>query len=380
MKKLRVVQLITDNREAFRDYGSPTPCFGTAPTALLQGFATVPDLEVHVVSCTQRPLHSPERLFSNVYFHSLLVPNLGWLKTGYQGCIRSARRLLQQLQPDLVHAQGTERDCALSGVWSGFPNLLTIHGNMRTIARVSGAKPWEFDWLAARLESIAIAQTEGVVCLTQYAANLLGKTRQRRWIVPNAAEAFWFETPRSPGRTILVAANIQPRKNQVTLINELAAVGGPGDCTLLFLGRIEPETKYGQEFMRLIRQYSWCQYGGFADRPTVQQHFAQARALVLPTLEDNCPMVVLEAMAAGMPVLANGVGGIPELIQHGHSGTLTNPADPEQLAAATKKVAAHPAEFESMARRAQEEARRRFHPSMIAARHIQIYRELLNTV
>jgi hypothetical protein len=51
------------------------------------------------------------------------------------GCIRATRRRLRTLQPDLVHGQGTERDCALSAIFSGFPNVVTIHGNMAELAR-----------------------------------------------------------------------------------------------------------------------------------------------------------------------------------------------------------------------------------------------------
>ena len=74
----------------------------------------LPDVEVHVVSCTQQPMKSPIKLAENIFFHSLLVPKIGWLRTGYQGCIRAVRKKLRAIQPDIVHGQGTERDCACS--------------------------------------------------------------------------------------------------------------------------------------------------------------------------------------------------------------------------------------------------------------------------
>ena len=96
---MKIALLITDDREPTRKYNCEMPWFGTAPTALLQGFAEMPDLEVHIVSCTQRPMKSPEKLAENIFFHSLHVPNIGWLRTGYQGCIRAARRKLRDIQP-----------------------------------------------------------------------------------------------------------------------------------------------------------------------------------------------------------------------------------------------------------------------------------------
>jgi glycosyltransferase involved in cell wall biosynthesis len=51
----------------------------------------------------------------------------------------------------------------------------------------------------------------------------------------------------------------------------------------------------------------------------------------LPTLADATPIAILEAMATGLPVLAGGVGGIPELIDDGETGFLLKPGDPSDL-------------------------------------------------
>src|SRR4051812_41916837 len=128
---LTVAILTSERREHDKDYANPTPGFGTAPEALLQGFALLPDAQVHVLSCTRQPVSAPEKLAANIWYHNLHVPRIGWMRTLYQGTIRAARKKLHEIQPDIVHGQGTEHDCALSAVFSGFPNVLTIHGNMR---------------------------------------------------------------------------------------------------------------------------------------------------------------------------------------------------------------------------------------------------------
>ena len=59
---MKIAILTTDNREHFKHYSSNVPYFGSAPEALLQGFAQLKEVEVHVISCTQKPMKSPEKL------------------------------------------------------------------------------------------------------------------------------------------------------------------------------------------------------------------------------------------------------------------------------------------------------------------------------
>src|SRR5208283_2687673 len=110
---MKIAIITTDQRETDRDYSNPTPGFGAAPEALLQGFATLPEVEIHVISCVQQPVNAPKNIAGNVWFHSLHVPKIGWLRSGYQGCVRATRKKLHEIRPDIVHGQGTERYAAL---------------------------------------------------------------------------------------------------------------------------------------------------------------------------------------------------------------------------------------------------------------------------
>ena len=187
--KMKIALLTTDSREVLKNYSSSVLEFGTAPEALMQGFALMPEVEVHVVSCAQAKMNSPEKVAPNVFFHSLYVP---------KGCNRAVRSKLKELQPDVVHGQGTERDCAISAVFSGFPNVLTIHGNMRQIARVNRVRPFSFLWLAARLERLTIPRSGGVVCITDYTRQAVKDLARRTWVVPNAVDASFFEVKAQP--------------------------------------------------------------------------------------------------------------------------------------------------------------------------------------
>lgn len=377
---MKIAFLTTDNREHQRRYDLVDPSFGTAPEALLQGLATVSDAEVHVISCTQRPMRSPEKLAGNIYFHSLHVPKIGWLRTGYQGCIRATRKLLRQLQPDIVHGQGTERECAISAVLSGFPNVITIHGNMRLIAKVTRSRPFSFPWLAARLEAFAIPRSDGVICITQYTQEAVRTLARKTWVLPNAVDQSFFEVQRAPQpeNVVLCVGHITLRKNQNAFIRALDPLTQRLTFKVLFLGHASSNEPYSTEFFDLIRARPWCEHIGFADRATLKQHLAKAALLVMPSLEENCPMVILEAMAAGVPVAAANVGGVPDLINDGVSGVFFEPANAESIRVAVADVFANRDRAARIAETARAEARQRFHPRQVARGHMEIYREALS--
>jgi glycosyltransferase involved in cell wall biosynthesis len=379
---MRVAILTAEKREADKDYSNPTPAFGTAPAALLQGFAMLPEVEVHVLSCVRQPVNAPEKLAGNIWYHALHVSKTGWMRTAYQGCVRATRKKLREIQPDIVHGQGTEHNNALCAVFSGFPSVLTIHGNMRLIAKLNHAKPFSFEWLAARLETFTIPRADGVVCITRYTREAAAGLAKKTWVVPNAVDAGFFEVQPEPPReipAILCVGNICPRKNQNDFIRALDSLAGRRKFKIIFLGAAPEKDIYVREFFQLTAARPWCEFGGFADREKLKDFLRAANFLALPSLEDNCPMVVLEAMAASAPVMAANVGGVPDLIEDGKTGLLCDPRDAASMAGAAEKLLEQPQLARRMASSANRSAQERFHPAVVARQHLEIYREALKT-
>jgi len=376
---MKIAILTTDNREHSGDYANPSPYFGTAPGALLQGFTAIPGIEVHVISCVQQPVVSPEKIAPNIFYHSLLVPKIGWMRTLYQGCIRATRAKLREIAPDIVHGQGTERDCALSAVFSGLPNVLTIHGNMRLIAKVNRARALSFNWLAARLEARTLPRADGVVCITNYTRQTVADLARRTWVVPNAVDTSFFNVAATPADSppfILCVGAVCLRKNQNAFIRALDPLAAQRRFTLTFVGQVDGGG-YGAEFFELLKTRPWCEHVPFSGRDRVREFFRTATMVALPTLEDNCPMVVLEAEAAGVPVLASNVGGVPDLIQPEVTGLFCDPQRPESFREGVVRLLDDPELARRLAANARHQAETRFHPDQIARRHLEIYREVL---
>lgn len=379
MKKIRLALLTTDKREHEHTYEKAIPGFGTAPEALLSGFLNIPEINVEIISCAQRRMASPLILGENIRHHTLLVPKWGWLRTAYLGCIVAVRRKLAELQPDIIHAQGTERDCAISSVFSPYPKVLTIHGNCRAIAEVRGSGPISFWGLQARLEKFCLPRFGGVICISKYTQGLVAGLAKKTWLLPNAVDPAFFDIVPCRQGTIprfLVVASVEHRKNQIGLIRSLDSIARSGKFHVRFFGKCG-EDAYGKEFLALIGERPWISFGGEIDRKTLRGELAEATGLILPTWEDNCPMVILEAQAAGVPVIASEVGGVPDLVQNGITGLLTVPSQPATMPKAVSLILENPRLADNLAQAGRAQAFSRFHPRVIAQRHLEIYRELI---
>lgn len=376
---MKIVQLTTDNRNQHGRWDLETPYFGTAPEALLEGFSMLPEVEVHVVSCTSRLMRSPDKLAANVHFHSLHVPKAGWGRTLFAGCALATRRFIAGLQPDIVHGQGTERDCAMEAVYSGYPNVLTIHGNMRVHASRGENRGKLYYRLAAWLEAMALRRTDGVVSISSYTDSLVGSLARRSWILPNATTSSCFDAKPEPSTppVLLFIGGLDERKNPIAFIRACGELVSEYRWKFRLCGSGDPDHAYVKELQELARANPWIELAGWKSREELFSELEQASALVLPTLEDNCPMVVLEAMAAGLPVIASKVGGVPDLITEGRTGLMFDPHDPESMRQATERIVGDPALRAALSAAASEEARNRFHPRVVAEAHLGIYREVL---
>jgi glycosyltransferase involved in cell wall biosynthesis len=380
---MRVAFLTTDSREHFKNYANPIPYFGTAPEALLEGFKELRDeIEVHVISCLQQPpKSSPSKLAHNIYYHPLAVSKLGWLRTGYRGCISAVRRKLSEIQPSIVHGQGTERDCAISAVQSGFPNVITIHGNMGKVAALIHAKPLTYYWLAARFERWCLRKTDGVVAISSYTAEAVAPYTKRVWLIPNAVNNDFFRVDRQPVTTerLVCIANVSPWKNQTGLIAALDPLRRELDFELRFIGAFSGQDHYSTRFRSMVAERKWCVCTGPLERDALCRELSAATALVLPSFEDNCPMVVLEAAAAGVPIAAANIGGIPDLVEDGRSGLLFDPRNATSISDTVRVVLSDKHKATHMAQVAQSACLEKHGPTSVAQRHLQVYDQVVRS-
>jgi glycosyltransferase involved in cell wall biosynthesis len=377
---LSIALIVSDEREVARSYQGEDVSFGQAPDALLSGFACLSDCKVHVVSCLQQPVRSPERLAPNIFIHSLAVPKVGWLRTGYAGCLLAIRRKLKSICPDIVHGQGTERYCALAAAFSGFPNVITIHGNMRTLARLSRARVLSFLWCHARLESLVLPRTGGVFCNSESTERRVRPRAKRTWRVSNPLNPVYF-SPRSEQRSspplLLNIGTITPLKGQLELLDAAERWHAAGrSFELQFLGRADPGTDYGKRFRKRLEEPSVARFArhvGFEPAARLVQRLDAASALIHVSREESFGLVIAEALARNLKVFAFAAGGVSEVVADAELAELYPVNDWAALSTGLERWfgAGCPlprTAADTMARHA---------PETIARSHLEIYRDLL---
>jgi L-malate glycosyltransferase len=206
------------------------------------------------------------------------------------------------------------------------------------------------------------------------AARLLreGVPARKIAIIPNGLDANRFVASgnRSRRRKIVVVANLRREKGHDVLIDAAPAIlERVGDAAFEFVGE-------GPERDALV---SRARARGVLDRITfaghtedVPERLARADVFVLPSRTEAFPNAVLEAMASGLPIVATGVGGICELIEHERNGLLVAPGDPETLAAQICRLI----DDEALASRLSRSARTHVHARYSFDRMVAQFEEL----
>lgn len=195
-------------------------------------------------------------------------------------------------------------------------------------------------------------------------------------VIPNGMQPTEFE-PAEPADVVsllpvvLCIANLTAHKGHRYLLEACAALSRRGSpCTLLLIGD-GPERAGLQEM---------------ADRLEIDARFLGARAdvsgfltradvVVLPSLYEGSSNAVMEAMAAGRPVVATSVGGTPELVEG--RGVLVPPVDPAALAEGIHQLLSDPDAAAALGRAAREWAMANLTADVMVDRYVALYRQLL---
>ena len=140
--------------------------------------------------------------------------------------------------------------------------------------------------------------------------------------------------------------------------------------TILLLGPLTADvSNLGLEIVAL---------GNVTDDKAIAQAYSAADLFILPSLEDNLPNMMLEAMACGIPVLAFETGGVPDVLTNGVNGVLVPQGDVDALAENIVALVGNEALRQSLGAEATAYAQRAFAPNIQAERYITLFQELIS--
>lgn len=168
---------------------------------------------------------------------------------------------------------------------------------------------------------------------------------------------------------VLYLGRLSQEKGVQTLLKAHAASGNAWRLVIAGTGPLAEE---------LTRRYPLANFLGHVAGPQLERTINGASAVVVPSeWHENCPMSVLEAMANGKPVVGSRMGGIPELVEHGHTGLLFDMGNVADLQSQVAALMASPGERRRMGENARTRARALFSLERHNAGLLAVYQRLV---
>jgi len=219
-----------------------------------------------------------------------------------------------------------------------------------------------------RLVHPGLRLADEIVVPSQYLRKVFVRHGYAARVIPNVVDtsSFWFRPRWRPRPRLLSTRNFEPHYRVENTLEAFALLQRRyAEATLTLVG-------YGSGEGRLRERASAL--GGDRVRFTGRVHpremprlCDEADVLVNSSVVDNQPVSILEAFAAGLPVVSTSTGDIARMVRHGETGLLVPADDPKAMAAAAARMLEHPHRALRMARRARQEAERHSWPSVRAA-------------
>ena len=295
--------------------------------------------------------------------------------------ILKLRKLVKQQGYDILHAH-TPRTLMVGSLVrrsTGCPLIYHVHSpvgrdSLRTVAnRVNKV-----------VESWASRQVDHFVCVSESIRDYMiqqGIATDRLTTVANGVAVVDEVPPRPTPRgcwTLGTTALFRPRKGTEVLLQALALLRSSGhDVRLLAVGPFETN-EYQQKIRALTSELQLddlIEWTGFVN--DVDSYFRRMDAFVLPSLfGEGLPMVVLEAMAIGTPVIAAEVEGVNQAIRGGRDGLIFEPGNAAQLAARVEDFIEERSDWQGVRASALRRQRQHFSDSSMAAGVAAVYRQV----
>jgi len=287
------------------------------------------------------------------------------------------KAVLQELQPDLVTTHSNK--AGLLGRWVarslGLPVVHTSHGFLFTgreksaAGRVYRLAEKIFARMGDRVIVVAESERREAVALNVVPQEKLAVIHNGL----NDVDPQWQADPGvDPPEIVMVARFAEPKDHS----NLLRALSGLAD--LEWNLKLVGDGRGRAEAERLTAELGLEKRVDFTGvRPDVQEILARSQIFVLSSKREGFPLSILEAMRAGLPVVAADTGGIGEAVEDGNSGFLFPPGDIKKLGVVLEKLIRHPELRREMGAQGRKRYREYFTLERMVDKTVDLYRAML---
>jgi len=290
-------------------------------------------------------------------------------------------RVFRSIRPRVVHVHSSKMALLgrIAARLTGVPLVVyTVHG---WAIREYHSLPAQ--WLYAWLERLGSRLSDSVVCVAKYERD---KALRLRLAPPEKLCVIYNGVAPPPAERGRLRAELS-LPEEIPLVVGAGRLARPKDP----LGFIRMAEAVSKRFPRA--RFVWLGDGplmeacrretyhrGLEDRlwflgnrPDIRVLLNDADLFVLPSYAEALPLVILEAMWAGKPVVATPVGGVPELVDPGVNGLLVPPGDPGALAAAVEEVLGDPERWRLAGEAGRRKAATLFREDVMQRQYLNLY-------
>lgn len=356
---------------------APRGHFATWLPQLSEAFSRQTEHEIHWFVVTRELVPGEPIRWRNQTFHCLHVPGRLRLLHGYRRECALIRERVEELNPALLHAWGTEACYALAGAACRRPWLLSMQGILQEYVRRNRLHP--FVYLQAVYEWWALRGAREISVESRWGREVMARLapKARLHVVEYGVQEIFFQTEWQPeaGRPVAVfVGTIDARKG---IQDAVAAFADPrlAGAELHVLG--DAENVFAKSLRaRATPNVRWC---GRRSLPETAAALSRAWCLVLPTRADTSPNVVKEARVMGLPVVTTPCGGQSDYIVDGENGYLVAPGALTALADALRRILESVEEARRLGAGRWTEQREFFRPEHTAEKFARVYAQLSPT-
>ena len=289
--------------------------------------------------------------------------------------VRDMTRLLREIEPDLVHTHmiGSDIVGGVSARRAGVPVVMTTQHDV--YRRRLPYRLWR------RLTGRRLAAVAAIApSVVEYCVRELHVPRERVTVIENSVDTARFEgvKPRTgEGKVFGCIGSAIPVKGHTHAVSAMARVVDSVPGARLSIAGSGPELEVLARQARDLGLESAVDLKGLVS--DVPGFLAEVDILVHPSLEEAFGLALIEAMAAGRPVIASDLPATRHVLDEGRAGVLVPPADPGSLAQAMIDLAADPVSTADLAQAGRRRVEQHYCVERMVAEYAGLYRRLVRS-